>query len=82
MKSITIQQLHAATRKWVRQAASLGGLAITDRGTVLARLLPLPPAPATTPYFSRRKFLPAFKSTKLSGGTDSTAGISAERDER
>ena len=82
MKSITIHQLHAATRKWMRQAASLGGLEITDHGTKVARLLPVPQTSHTTPYFARRKLLPAFRATQSAGGTDSTAGISAERDER
>jgi len=82
MKSITIRQLHAATHKWVRQAASFGGLEITDHGTIVARLLPVPPASHPTPYFARRILLPAFLATQLEGGTDSTTGISAERDER
>jgi len=82
MKSITIRQLQSATRKWVRQVALQGGLEITDRGTVLARLLPLPPAPAASPYFSRRTLLPQFKATMCEGCVDSTVGISADRDAR
>jgi antitoxin (DNA-binding transcriptional repressor) of toxin-antitoxin stability system len=81
MKTITIRQLHDETGRWVRRAAAIGGLQVTERGRVVARVVPAPAAPAT-PYFARRTLLPAFKSAKLSGGLDSTAGISAERDER
>ena len=81
MKSITIRQLHDETGRWVRRAAALGELHVTERGKPVAKLVP---ATAThdTPYFSRRKLRPAFKAAKLSGGADSTAGISLERDER
>jgi antitoxin (DNA-binding transcriptional repressor) of toxin-antitoxin stability system len=81
MKSITIRQLHDETGRWVRKAAALGELHVTERGRLVAKLVPATPATAT-PYFARRKLLPAFKASRLSGGADSTAGISAERDER
>lgn len=81
MKSITIRQLHDETGRWVRRAAALGELHVTERGRPVAKLVPASSAPAT-PYFARRKLLPAFKSVKISGGTDATAGISAERDGR
>lgn len=81
MKSITIRQLHDETGRWVRRAAALGGLHVTERGKTVAQIVPATAAP-TTPYFSRRILLPAFKATKFTGGADSTAGISAERDER
>lgn len=81
MKSISIRQLHDETGRWVRRAAALGELQVTERGRPVAKLVPVATSPAT-PYFSRRILLPAFKAAKLSGGTDSTAGISAERDER
>jgi prevent-host-death family protein len=81
MKAITIRQLHDETGRWVRRAAKLGELHVTERGRPVAKLVPATPVP-TTPYFSRRILLPAFKATKFTGGTDSTAGISAERDAR
>ena len=81
MKSITIRQLHDETGRWVRRAAALGELHVTERGRPVARLVPATPAP-TMPYFARRKLLPAFKAARLSGGADSTVGISKERDER
>lgn len=81
MKTITIRQLHDETGKWVRRAAALGELQVTERGRPVAKLVPATPVP-TIPYFARRKLLPAFKAARLSGGSDSTAGISQERDER
>ena len=81
MKAISIRQLHDETGRWVRRAISLGGLQVTERGRIVARLVPAPAA-FTVPYFARRKLLPAFRSAARSGGTDATAGISDERDER
>lgn len=81
MKTITIRQLHDETGRWVRKAAAVGGMQVTERGRIIARLVPAPDVPAT-PYFARRILLPAFKAAKLTGGSDATAGISAERDER
>lgn len=54
---------------------------ISERGRVVARLVPATEPPAT-PYFARRKLLPAFQAARRTGGKDATAGISAERDER
>lgn len=81
MKAITIRQLHDETGRWIRQAIAQGELHVTERGTVVAKLVPASAAP-TVPYFSQRKLMPAFRSAKLSGGTEATTGISAERDER
>ena len=81
MKSISIRQLHDETGRWVRRAAAIGELQVTERGRPVAKLVPATPTPAT-PYFSRRILLPAFQATQSEGRTDSTAGISAERDER
>lgn len=81
MKTITIRQLHDETGRWVRRAAAIGGLQVTERGRVVARVVPAP-AMAAAPYFARRTLLPTFKAAKLSGGTDVTEAISSERDER
>ena len=81
MKSITIRQLHDETGRWVRRAAALGELPVTERGRVVAKLVAATEGPAR-PYFSRRKLLPAFRAARLSGGGDATAAISRERDER
>ncbi|MDP3070776.1 MAG: hypothetical protein Q8N18_10830 [Opitutaceae bacterium] len=81
MKTITIRQLHDETGRWVRRAAAVGGLQVTERGRVVASLVPAPELSAV-PYFARRELLPAFRAAQLTGGTDATDGISAERDER
>jgi antitoxin (DNA-binding transcriptional repressor) of toxin-antitoxin stability system len=81
MQTITIRQLHDATGRWVRKAVELGELQVTERGKVVARLTPATSLPGV-PYFSKRKLLPAFRSARLAGGKDATAGIFAERDER
>lgn len=81
MKAITIRELHAATGKWVRQAGRSGGLHVTERGRIVAKLVPAKPVP-TTPYFARRQLTPAFRrhARLLTGGPDSTATISQDRD--
>lgn len=81
MKSVTIRQLHDETGRWVRAAAAAGELVVTERGKIVAKIVPaagLPPRP----YFARRKLTRAFRIAALSGGTDATIGISRERDER
>jgi antitoxin (DNA-binding transcriptional repressor) of toxin-antitoxin stability system len=79
--NITIRQLHDETGQWVRKAAQLGELQVTERGVVVAKLVPANPLPPI-PYFSQRKLRPAFANAVLRGGRDSTEAISAERDER
>jgi antitoxin (DNA-binding transcriptional repressor) of toxin-antitoxin stability system len=79
MTTITIRQLHDATGRWIRKAADLGELQVTERGRVVAKLLPAS-APAAMPYFAVRKLSASFRSAKLRGGRDSTIGIGEERD--
>lgn len=81
MRTITIRQLHDATGKWVRRAATLGELKVTERGQVVAKLVPAAALPAR-PYFGQRKFLPAYRRARphLKGGADSTGGISEDRE--
>ncbi len=87
MKTVTIRELHSRTGELVRQAFQHGEIRVTDRGRVVAKILPAA-EPAEVPYFARRKFIsPAIK--KLiesgalgSGGTDSTQAISEDREDR
>ena len=85
MKTITIRELHARTGELLRQASHHGEIRVTQNGRVIAKILPETEAPQT-PYFSRRKPSPAFKRFDASGktgrGTDSTAGISEDREDR
>jgi hypothetical protein len=43
MKAISIRELHATTGKWVRRATALGELHVTERGRVVAKLVPAAP---------------------------------------
>lgn len=81
MNTISIRELHAATGKWVRQAAVAGEVHVTERGRIVARLVPaktLPPAP----YFAARKLTAAYRKHArfMKGGTDATAIVSEDRD--
>ena len=85
MKTITIRELHARTGKFVREASRQGEIQVTDRGRVVARIVPQA-EPAEVPYFARRKPSAAFKALDESGktgrGTDSTIAISEDREDR
>ena len=85
MKTITIRELHARTGELLRQASRHGEIRVTQNGRVIAKILPETDAPPT-PYFARRKPSAAFKRLDASGktgrGTDSTIGISEDREDR
>jgi len=80
MKTITIRELHQATGRWVRRAA-VGEVHVTDRGRLIARIVPAKPLP-TKPFFANPKFSRAFLAQRmhLRGGTDSTQTISEDRE--
>jgi antitoxin (DNA-binding transcriptional repressor) of toxin-antitoxin stability system len=80
MKTITIRELHEATGRWVRQARA-GEVFVTERGQLIAKLVPASPVPAK-PFFANPKFTRAFLRQRkhLRGGTDSTVAISQDRD--
>jgi antitoxin (DNA-binding transcriptional repressor) of toxin-antitoxin stability system len=79
MKTITIRELHQATGRWVRRA-SAGEVYVTERGRLVAKIVPASPLPAK-PFFADPKFTRAFLANRkhLRGGTDSTQAISEER---
>ena len=81
MKTISIRELHHNTGQWIREAAKVGEIHVTERGKTIARILPQSPVPEV-PYFARRKLNPRFRAImdKLHGGTDSTQIISEDRD--
>jgi prevent-host-death family protein len=83
MKRISIRELHEKTGEYVRKAADAGEIYVTDRGKIVAKIVPQQELPQT-PYFARRKLTPAFrklmKSGKLRGGGDSTRIVSEDRD--
>ena len=84
MKTISIRQLHEKTGRWIRLARRHGEIVVTDRGEAIARITPETPR-LERPYFARRVLLPDFRKLratgKLSRGTDSTVGISEDRNE-
>jgi prevent-host-death family protein len=85
MKTITIRELHTRTGELLRQASRHGEIRVTQNGRVIAKILPETEAPPT-PYFARRNPSPAFERLDASGktgrGTDSTVGISEDREDR
>jgi antitoxin (DNA-binding transcriptional repressor) of toxin-antitoxin stability system len=80
MKKISIRELHEATGRWVRRASS-AEVYVTERGRVLAKIVPASPLPAK-PFFASPKFTRAFLAQRkyLRGGTDSTDLLSEDRD--
>lgn len=79
MKTITIRELHQATGRWVRRA-SAGEVYVTERGRLVAKIVPALPLPAK-PFFADPKFTRTFLANRrhLRGGTDSTRAISEDR---
>jgi prevent-host-death family protein len=87
MKTVSIRELHARTGALVRDASRHGEIWVTDRGRVVARIVPEAEA-AKVPYFARRRYVnPGIKGLIESGrlgrgGTDSTTAISEDREHR
>lgn len=79
MKTVSIRELHTRTGHYVRRAAT-EPIAVTDRGEVVARLLPKSEPTGVT--FANRKLRPGFKRLQsLSfAGVDSGTMISEDRD--
>lgn len=82
MPAISIQELHEDTDVWVRKAAQ-EPVILTDKGQVVAKIVPVSPQPKGNPFLTR-ELLPGFAElqAKLSGGTDSAQIISEMRDGR
>lgn len=80
MKTITIRELHQETGRWVRQASS-GDVYVTERGHLIAKIVPAAPPPSK-PYFADARYTRAFlrHGKSLSGGTNVTEIISQDRD--
>ena len=80
MKTISIRELHEATGRWVRQA-SAGEVRVTERGRLVARIIPASPLPAK-PFFAQPTFTRGFLAQRkyLRGGSNSTQTISLERE--
>jgi antitoxin (DNA-binding transcriptional repressor) of toxin-antitoxin stability system len=80
MKTITLRELHEQTGRWVRQAAG-GEVYVTERGRLIAKIVPASPFPER-PFFASPRFTREYLAHRKSllGGTDSTEIISNDRD--
>ena len=86
MKTITIRELHSRTGEHVRSASRHGEIRVTFKGRVVAKIVP-EAEPAEVPYFARRRYVSPkmrrlIESGALGRGTDSTLGISEDREDR
>jgi antitoxin (DNA-binding transcriptional repressor) of toxin-antitoxin stability system len=82
MKSISIRELHERTGAWVRKAAELGAIIVTDRGRPLARLESVAADARPANPFRERRLRPGYARLRgtLGRGTDSTAIIAEDRE--
>lgn len=83
MKTISIRELHERTGAWVRKAAQLGSITVTERGRPVARLEAVEGRGRENPFLTR-KLRPGYRRLmgKLRGGTDSVSIVSEARDGR
>jgi prevent-host-death family protein len=83
MKSISVRELHLKTGAWVKRAAELGSITVTERGRPVARLEAIAAAVRENRFLTR-KLRRGYKRLqgKLTGGTDSVAIVSEGRDGR
>ena len=85
MKSARIRDLRAKTGELVRQASFHGQILVTDRGRVVARIIPEMDGDRV-PYFRYRKTSPEFQLLDDSGrtaqGTDVSVLVSEDREDR
>jgi antitoxin (DNA-binding transcriptional repressor) of toxin-antitoxin stability system len=83
MTSISIRELHLKTGAWVKRAAELGSITVTERGRPIARLEAIA-EPGRGNRFLTRKLRPGYKRLQgtLTGGTDSVAIVSEGREGR
>jgi len=85
MKTVSLRELHLNTGRWVRLAARQEEVRVSERGRVVARIVP-EPEPARVPYFARRVESTEFRRLaargRLTRGRDSTLGITEDREDR
>jgi len=80
MKTISIRELHERTGAWVRKAAELGSITVTERGRPIARLEAVEGARRENPFLLR-KLRPGYRRLRgtLKGGTDTVTIVSEDR---
>ena len=81
MRRISIRELHDETGKWVREAARVDELVVTERGRPIATIVPYREPPKGNP-FRERKLRSGYAALlgRLRGGTDSARIVSEDRD--
>ena len=81
MIAISLEELHARTAHWVRQATEEEPILLTDNGAPVARIVP-EPSPKPSRPFARRKLLPQYEAImhRRFGGKDTTEIVSEMRD--
>ena len=84
--TVSVRELHARTGHYVRKATARQRVIVTDNGHAIAELVPLT-STSSTPFFSQRPLLPAFKKMMAKGkfrprpqDRDITDLISQDRD--
>ena len=78
MKTISIRDLHLRTGRWVRHAATLGPIVVTDRGRRIAALQPFDASLTGRPLPNREATIP--KRSKIA--VDSAVYQSELREDR
>jgi prevent-host-death family protein len=83
MKTISIRELHERTGAWVRKAAEVGSITVTERGRPVVRLEAVEGRGRKNPFLAR-KLRPGYKRLmgKLGGGTDSVTIVAQDREPR
>ena len=83
MTTISIRELQLKTGAWVKRAAELGSITVTERGRPVARLEAIAERGRENRFLSR-KLRPGYKRLrgKLTGGTDTVTIVSEGREGR
>lgn len=81
MKMISLRELRHNTGKWMRRAAEEKEITVTDRGVIIATVIPPKKTPKKKNVWANRPLVPGYAEYLRSGktGTDSTPGISDDR---
>ena len=81
MKTISLRELRHNTGKWMRRVAEEKEITITDRGVIIATVIPPKRKPRTKNIWANRPLVPGYAEYLRSGkmGSDSTPGISDDR---
>ena len=84
MKTILIEDLDPRTSEWLREASRHEQVVVTDHGTPIMTIKPVPSVARPAGGFRNRVLLPEFEAmmNRPIGGTDSTDILSQDREDR